>query len=873
VVHAGVVNLEPGDSFDRYEIEHVIGQGGMGVVYRAHDPKLHRSVALKILAPKIHEPDSSFESEGAARLLREARAAAALDHPNAVSIFDVGEVGGTPFIAMELVEGQTLRAKIGDVSATLAQKIDWLVDVAKALQAAHERGLVHRDVKPENVMVRRDGVAKVLDFGIARRAHSEHPPPSSDRMSVPTITGEGVVVGTPLYMAPEQLHGERLDGRADQFAWGTMAYELLSGKLPWGSLDDGIKIVAALVSKDPPPLDSVAPVSEKVARVVHRALAKNPSARFPSMRAVASALEAAAGLSGSDAALAMTELATPTVKRRRRSWLVLAATVLGIGAISFGAWRESRKVETAPSSSASGTAPIACKEFPQPDSKNAEALAAYRSAMQAFCDGNDPASLLRATLEKDPAMAAPHVYLGGALFSTGRVDDARHEVQTALQSRTVLASRDADYLSWLEPVVMRTPPDWKEAIHRLDDILAKTPFDPVFWFARSWANLSVNDTARARADAERAFALDPHFAFPQWCIAMAYHQEGKLAEEGEALDRCTKAAPGSRLCVVSRGVVHAKRGDCVAMAADGDQLIAMSPDDAIGYRLRNNALAHGGAEIETLRAGMAQLLPKIDPKLRDDARLSGMVLVAAWSGDFVEAEAAARARQKTVPESDLKLQSAVAWQLVQALVESDRLADAGAAAKAYLEKSDLLTLSVVDGVHGDMTPALLEVARRSGAISPERAAARHDAWIAKWTKMFPGKDDVRSVRIAAEVLPVESREDGESAARQLPDLLPLTAEWDLDADAMLGKLWYHAGHWSEAIPHLEKAADTCFALEMPFATTRSTFLLGEALAATGDKPKACQAHAAVMARWRDAKPKSVTAEAAKKAFAKLGCSR
>src|SRR5580700_2244428 len=159
--------LKPGDTFDRYTIEAPLGQGGMGCVYRAHDARLGRRVALKIISDD--QRDGHAGAEANARLLREARAAAALDHPNAVSIFDVGEYEGTPFIVMELVPGRTLRGAAGDAPVPAAKCIAELADVARALAAAHKRGLVHRDIKPENVMVREDGVVKVLDFGIARR--------------------------------------------------------------------------------------------------------------------------------------------------------------------------------------------------------------------------------------------------------------------------------------------------------------------------------------------------------------------------------------------------------------------------------------------------------------------------------------------------------------------------------------------------------------------------------------------------------------------------------------------------------------------------------------------------------------------------------
>ena len=280
--------LKPGSSFERYTIDALIGQGGMGCVYRAHDPRLERSVALKVIS------DGGISPQTTGRLLREARSAAALDHPNAVAIFDVGEADGTPYIVMELVEGHTLRGAVGQATITAEIKLGWLIDVARALAAAHRKGLVHRDVKPENVMVRGDGVVKVLDFGIARRTVSEVDPTAATSQALPTLTIEGTRVGTPLYMAPEQIRGDALDGRVDQFAWSVLAYELLSGKLPWRGGSDALSIAASILTDEPAEaaLDR-AGVPPRVKNVVLRGLSKRPADRFASMDDVVRALEAA----------------------------------------------------------------------------------------------------------------------------------------------------------------------------------------------------------------------------------------------------------------------------------------------------------------------------------------------------------------------------------------------------------------------------------------------------------------------------------------------------------------------------------------------------------------------------------------------------
>ena len=255
----------------------------MGIVYQARDENLGRKIALKVVA-------TTGDADASARVLREARVIAALDHPNAVIIHEGGEINGEPYIAMELVAGQNLRAFVGKPDLPPARKMRWLVEVAKALAAAHRAGIVHRDVKPENVMVRPDGRIKVLDFGIARQSAGpiDVAGPTVKPL-VPTITSKGGIVGTPMYMAPEQLKGKPADGRSDQFSWGVLAYELLEGKPPWEARD-ALGIVATMMSDPAKPMQAPG-VPEEVRAVVMRALSPVPAARHGSMDDIIELLE------------------------------------------------------------------------------------------------------------------------------------------------------------------------------------------------------------------------------------------------------------------------------------------------------------------------------------------------------------------------------------------------------------------------------------------------------------------------------------------------------------------------------------------------------------------------------------------------------
>jgi eukaryotic-like serine/threonine-protein kinase len=243
----------------------------MGEVYKAIDTRLHRPVALKVLRSD-KEPNDATTAGGVQRLLREARAAAAFNHANSVSIYELGEAEGIPYIAMEYVVGSGLRAFVGDRTVGLDVKLGWLVDVARALWAAHKAGLVHRDVKPGNIMVSEEGVVKVLDFGLAK------PTKKGEPGGFQTLMGQ--VLGTPRYMSPEQLEGEPADARSDQFAFGVVAYELLTGVYPGGPLAGAPQQMEEIDPMIPP----------EVSRNVVRMMARDPGLRFPTMEHAANAL-------------------------------------------------------------------------------------------------------------------------------------------------------------------------------------------------------------------------------------------------------------------------------------------------------------------------------------------------------------------------------------------------------------------------------------------------------------------------------------------------------------------------------------------------------------------------------------------------------
>src|SRR6201993_220892 len=218
--------LTAGTKLGPYEIQSPLGAGGMGEVYRARDPRLGRDVAIKVLPSSF-----SSDKDRLQRFAQEARAAAALNHPNILSIFDIGDDQGTPYVVSELLEGETLRARLAKAPIPLRKAINYALQVARGLAAAHEKGIVHRDLKPENLFVTKDDRVKILDFGLAKLTQ-----PNAELATLQggdaesAQTESGMILGTVGYMAPEQVNGKAVDSRADVFAFGAVLYELLAGQ-------------------------------------------------------------------------------------------------------------------------------------------------------------------------------------------------------------------------------------------------------------------------------------------------------------------------------------------------------------------------------------------------------------------------------------------------------------------------------------------------------------------------------------------------------------------------------------------------------------------------------------------------------------------
>jgi serine/threonine protein kinase/Tol biopolymer transport system component len=273
-------SLRPGERVGVYRVEWLLGSGGSGEVWRAHDERLGRDVAIKMLLPHF-----ASDADRLRRFQQEARAAGALNHPNILAVYDVGEHRGTPFLVCECLEGESLRRRLESGSLPVDETLAIASEITRGLAAAHARGIVHRDLKPDNVFLRSDGGVKILDFGLAKLRL-----PGVDQ---PGQTITGVIAGTPAYMAPEQVRGAEVDGRADLFALGAMLYEMIGGRRPFAG-SSTVETLHAILAVDPPAISDLRPeVPPAVANVVHRCLEKSLDRRYQKTEEVLTALEAA----------------------------------------------------------------------------------------------------------------------------------------------------------------------------------------------------------------------------------------------------------------------------------------------------------------------------------------------------------------------------------------------------------------------------------------------------------------------------------------------------------------------------------------------------------------------------------------------------
>src|SRR5664279_2335992 len=325
--------LAPGTKLGPYEILSPLGAGGMGEVWKAKDTRLDRFVAVKVLPEHLAKSPESLT-----RFEREAKAVAALNHPNITGIFDIGNTDGTAYVAMELLEGESLRTRLEQGPLTPKKATELAIQMAHGLSAAHEKGVVHRDLKPDNLWITKEGRLKILDFGLAKQLpamgiSSDSFMPTAAIQAGPN-TEEGMILGTLGYMSPEQVRGEAVDARADLFSFGVVLFEMLTGRRAFAR-DTASDTMAAILRDDPPEIEGTSkPLPLALRRIIDHCLEKAPGRRFQDARDVAFALES---LSSSEGSAPLTAPFAPQNRRTTWIWAALGAALLLLAGLAGAA--------------------------------------------------------------------------------------------------------------------------------------------------------------------------------------------------------------------------------------------------------------------------------------------------------------------------------------------------------------------------------------------------------------------------------------------------------------------------------------------------------------------------------------------------------
>lgn len=548
-----------GQTISHYRIIEKIGEGGMGVVYLAQDTHLARRVAIKFL--------SSLDHHYRARFLREARAVSALSHSNIAAVYDYGETDdGKPYIVMELVRGETLGQLLEDEGMTIARSVQIISSILEALGEAHHQGIVHRDLKPSNVVITERGQVKVLDFGLVKQIFESASKDSdaSAQTLFSTRTRSDVIVGTPLYLSPEQATGKPVDGRSDLFAIGALLYECIAGRSAFSG-SSVIEIGAQVIHVEPPPPSRSNPrVSHDLDRITMKALAKKPEARYQSAEEMLgdlgpvlanltsdnhSTLRLSPRSTSASGSLPTSALITLT-ENLRRPRLSLGTFFLAILAIAF--------------------AGLALVRFwkPAPYVPSQVSLDWYNKGAEAMRNG----AFLQATLalkqaiNADDKYALAHARLAEAWTELDYADEAKNEmlrVSELVPDRSRLSRVDALYLEAIHAAVTR---DFPNSVKAYNEILRLSPKEPNVYFDLGRAHERNDDTKKAIESYIEATSRSPQLAAAFLRVGVLYGRQLDLAsasanfQQAETLYRALGSVEGQAEVSYERGFLLNKLG-------------------------------------------------------------------------------------------------------------------------------------------------------------------------------------------------------------------------------------------------------------------------------------------------------------------------
>jgi eukaryotic-like serine/threonine-protein kinase len=853
---------------DRYVVARVLGKGGMGTVYLARDERDARDVAIKMLR-------ASTSSGAARRLSREARAMCELDPARIAQILDVGEMpDGAPYIVMEYVRGIAVRDVLERGRLETGEALRIVREMAAALGAAHRLGLVHRDVKPDNAMVREDGRVVLLDFGIVKRLER-----SEDAAHVSTqLTAADAFVGTPAYLAPEQALGRDVGPAADQFALGVMAFELLTGRLPWKSSDMTSLLAEILGGGRSEAESEVNPrLPRHVARVLWKALSPSPPARFATIEAFAAALEGASGSvdAGTEGAVEETNReGAPAGKVRARAPLPLLLGALAVVAVAAGATQLGRcgAKDTSPRSSSTSADhsverpafAVALDRSPLP-----EVARAYAAAMQAARDGALDAAYenLGRALALDPSNARAQLTF---LMLGNRVRaDAPARYQSVSEHRSTLDERERVLLDALEPL-FRAEPDGAESVRRLRSGLEKSPGDGDLRYQLARVLSLVDDLGGAVRTLEEITRRDPTFALALQDIGFNSEFVGDAERASAAYEKCSAISASASKCLLRSAELAAKEGKCVEAETTSRKAIAASPDSPRGYELLADALESRGAPPSAVAVAVEEALKRASAEERPIATATRRVESAGWRGDFEDVLEATKGWEAALAGSnDAQEQFAPVEYAVAALIESGRRGEARARLERYLRRvPGWITAGPIDAETIEANGLL----RHVGGLAEGEWIARREAWLAA------SKESSRLAWLRAQqwwwfayAEPARDADDALAALAVLPRFPPMVAAPGRDPwyDASLGDVYRLAARYREALPYYRRSAAACTGDS--FSRVRSLMGLGLASEMLGDGAWACAAYRGVLDLWGSARPRSITADGARAHVAALGC--
>ncbi len=868
------------ERIEHFRVLGVLGRGGVGVVYAAHDESLRRDVAVKVLPGERDE-------EQRQRFLREARLAAGIAHANVAVVHQIGEDAGRAYIAMELVPGESLRHRLERGRLAVPEALEIATQIARGLAAAHERGIVHRDLKPENVMITPEGVVKLLDFGLAKPIDplpSQVSATEAGHAKTETlVTSEaGRLMGTPQYMSPEQATGETLDARSDVFSFGVVLYEMLAGRRPFERTTMAALLVS--IARDPPaPLRELAPaVDEATAGLVDRCLAKAAADRPRDARAILAAL---AGRSPTPVP------GGPAGGRRTIAvWGVAAGAVL-LAAAWLGMRDRPTPVVASPGASGSAgaaaastpAAPAAASvtrivDLPPPKTAVPAAAAEYVQCIQAMHDNNWTKAFTTAAkaVELDPTMALAHLRLSMVAWAIEDSNMRRTEYEKAVGLRAQLGERDLGFLTALQPCLQSVEPDMRETEKRLRELAERYPRDAEIWTTISsmhWGSASALEPAR------QATALDPDDGQAWENEGLALLFAGHADEAHAAFERCASISVDGADCFLDMTFADSVAGRCDDLERDAQSAADRNPAYGMLAVVASAPLARqNGVPRDKARAAVMTVPATYNPALQREGMEARFSIV---DGDFGRAAAHAR-KEAALLDADATLRATFAMRYqaadhaIEIALETGDEAGARRMAGEFVKRAAALPREMFK-MHGlDMTMALARLASPGDPLPPELEAMRR-ASIERAREAGADPGEIWNYLYA---IPAATPADARAALDALPEWSPPTPTPLLmgsfsvrqgSPEGATGHAYLLAGRAAEAVPHLRRAVAMCDLYQSTIDHVRAQLDLGRALEVTGDAAGACEAYGGVLAQWGHAKPRSVTAEAARASAAALHC--